>query len=98
MLAFVTVGSTQFDELVKTVLSRDFLRVIRQRGYHLLTIQCGKFGTDLGIDKEGTLLREEEGVQVEIWRYKSSLADDISEADLIISHAGKFQFLDPGVE
>jgi Uncharacterized conserved protein len=51
------------------------------KGYRSLTIQIGN----------GTFVPptgEMEGIQVEYFRFKNSLAEDIQRADLMISHAG----------
>ena len=39
---FVTVGSTQIDDLVKAALSDTTLEALRRKGYDELVVQCGK--------------------------------------------------------
>jgi hypothetical protein len=42
MHIFLTVGTTQFDTLVQTVLSEKVLKKLKQKGYSSLTLQTGK--------------------------------------------------------
>jgi UDP-N-acetylglucosamine transferase subunit ALG13 len=51
---FVTVGSTQFDELIESVLSDDVLARLKSLGIDQLTIQfgAGKIPTYLGFSDE----------------------------------------------
>ncbi|RXG69563.1 UDP-N-acetylglucosamine transferase subunit ALG13-like protein [Armadillidium vulgare] len=79
--AFVTVGSTQFDDLVKEVTKKDILKTLHNKGYRSLTVQIGKGSY---VPNEGVF----EGVSVSVFRYKNSLEKDFIEADLIISHGG----------
>ena len=42
---FITVGTTQFDDLINCVLhdpNKDVLKVLKEKGYTQLTIQSGK--------------------------------------------------------
>jgi beta-1,4-N-acetylglucosaminyltransferase len=89
MSAFVTVGSTQFDSLVQTVLSEPVLRSLRQRGYCNLVVQCGNSNFDMAKSIGDSVLRlQAEGVDIEIWKFKPSLIPEYHRADLVISHAG----------
>lgn len=42
MAVFLTVGTTKFDSLVQTVLSKTFQKTLTDLGYKSLTIQTGK--------------------------------------------------------
>ena len=93
MLAFVTVGSTHFDPLVDAALSAPVLNALASRGYDRLVIQCGAYGrlTELdGEAVEGAWSFERENVQIDIYKYKPSLREEIQTADLVISHAGEW--------
>jgi beta-1,4-N-acetylglucosaminyltransferase len=96
MRAFVTVGSTKFDALVQTVLSKPILGCLRQKGYTHLTVQCGKSDFDWAASggSSGTTL-EVHGVQIEIWHFKPSLQAEYERADLVISHAGMYSLFLP---
>lgn len=95
MLAFVTVGSTHFDALIDSVLSIPVLNALKKKGYDRLVVQCGAYG---GADKlsgnvaENTWSFSQEKILIEVWRYKPTLKDEISAADLVISHAGKLSY------
>ncbi|KAF8921444.1 glycosyltransferase family 1 protein [Mucidula mucida] len=97
MLAFVTVGSTRFDALVEAVISKDVLAALQQKGYTELVVQCGH--SDLGVlnlvlNKQGKHTLQRHGVALELWRFKPSLKEDFTSADLVISHAGSGTILD----
>ena len=71
---FVTVGTTSFDELIKTIDSEEFLRAVRRAGYDSIVAQIGR----------GTYVP----TTIDYYRFKPSLDDDFAAADLVISHAG----------
>ena len=83
---FVTVGTTSFDTLIRTIDSAEFLDLIIACGCKELVIQIGrgdyipKYLTQLVCDKKG--------VKFEYFRFKPTLANEMSLADLIISHCG----------
>ncbi|XP_055586396.1 UDP-N-acetylglucosamine transferase subunit ALG13 homolog [Uranotaenia lowii] len=79
----VTVGTTQFDELIQTVTSHNVVDVLRRFGCRKLTLQIGR-GRNPKLDKEvfGS------DIEVKYFDLKASIADDIDSADLVISHAG----------
>lgn len=56
-------------------------QILKDGGYERLVLQVGK----------GSLLPTAEScphISLEAFRFKSSIADDIEQADLVISHAG----------
>ncbi|XP_075390487.1 UDP-N-acetylglucosamine transferase subunit ALG13-like [Tenrec ecaudatus] len=78
---FVTVGTTSFDELIACVSAPDSLELLENLGYSRLVLQIGR----------GSLVPEAvstESLALEVYRYKTSLEDDLRRADLVISHAG----------
>lgn len=91
MLAFVTVGSTQFDSLIQSVLSEPVLLSLRRRGYTNLILQCGnsRFGC---IERGNTEKVTKNDVDIEYWKFKPSLQEEFEKADLVISHAGIAHF------
>ncbi|KAL1766819.1 bifunctional UDP-N-acetylglucosamine transferase and deubiquitinase ALG13 isoform X7 [Sigmodon hispidus] len=79
--AFVTVGTTSFDELIACVSAPDSLEILKSLGYNRLVLQIGR----------GTVVPEPfstESFTLDIYRYKESLKEDLQQADLVISHAG----------
>ncbi|KAJ6630621.1 glycosyltransferase family 1 protein [Mycena sp. CBHHK59/15] len=96
MLAFVTVGTFQFDLLVQTVLSEPVLLALRSRGYANLVVQCGNssFEQANAIAGGETVTFQKHGVDIELWKFKLSLGEDYRRADLVIGHAGAGTILD----
>jgi beta-1,4-N-acetylglucosaminyltransferase len=80
---FVTVGTTLFDKLIVATTSPEALKWMVSNGFRRLVIQYGK-GVEPSLPKELTDGFEE----VEAYRFKPTLSNDMEAADLIISHAG----------
>jgi len=81
---FVTVGSTSFPELIKTVLSEECSRILFELGYTELRVQ---YGSDTSLFREcGQEMRG--GMSLTGFDYSPSLEQEMQEADLVISHAG----------
>lgn len=57
------------------------LQTLLSLGYRKVIVQIGH-GRDPAIERVP-------GIEVEVYRLKPSIAEDINQADLIISHAGK---------
>ncbi|XP_059094063.1 UDP-N-acetylglucosamine transferase subunit ALG13 homolog [Tigriopus californicus] len=81
---FVTVGTTQFQRLIDTLLDSNTLAALQEKGCQKLIIQKGQ-----SVVASSTL----ESLQrlpfhVEVYDYKPSLREDIAQADLVIAHAG----------
>ena len=82
---FVTVGTTDFDQLIQVIDSEDFLHLLEKKKCRRLVIQIGRG------EVQPSLLREmatRVGIEVEVFRFKPSLSVDMSSADLVICHAG----------
>jgi len=96
MKAFVTVGSTRFDALVHRVLDPEALAALRKQGYRTLVVQTGNSVTTPlpPLIGDAPQIVQLEGLQVEYWKFRPSLEDEYSKADLIISHAGSGTILD----
>ncbi|XP_008325117.1 UDP-N-acetylglucosamine transferase subunit ALG13 homolog [Cynoglossus semilaevis] len=78
---FVTVGTTSFDELIETVTTSETVQAIKARGYERLVLQVGR----------GSVLPAADScphITLEAFRFKDSIAEDVKQADLVISHAG----------
>jgi beta-1,4-N-acetylglucosaminyltransferase len=84
--AFATVGTTQFETMVTTLLSDEVLRVLAAQGFKRLLIQLGR-GPEITIPAAAPL-------EVEWYRFKPSLEEDMRTASLIISHAGAGSILE----
>eukprot|EP00088_Acartia_fossae_P069532 TRINITY_DN9107_c0_g1_i9.p1 TRINITY_DN9107_c0_g1~~TRINITY_DN9107_c0_g1_i9.p1 ORF type:complete len:172 (-),score=32.63 TRINITY_DN9107_c0_g1_i9:74-556(-) len=78
MRVFVTVGTTKFDDLVHVMCTEEIQNVLTERGFTQMTIQSGKAKPDVRGCK----------LEVDVYDYKSSILEDMKEANLIVSHAG----------
>ncbi|KAJ7046649.1 glycosyl transferase [Mycena alexandri] len=90
MLAFVTVGTFEFDLLVQTVLSDGVLLALRNHGYTCLVVQCGNSAFEFAHAVAGgqTVTLDRHDVRVELWKSKGALDAEYRRADLVIGHAG----------
>ncbi|KAG8471293.1 hypothetical protein KFE25_009714 [Diacronema lutheri] len=86
-LVFVTVGTTQFDELVAALLRPPALDALARLGFRRLRIQHGRGAPPGGVPAACAL-------RVESYAFKPSLAADMDEAALVISHAGSGSILE----
>ncbi|KAJ0487598.1 putative N-acetylglucosaminyldiphosphodolichol N-acetylglucosaminyltransferase [Helianthus annuus] len=82
-IVFVTVGTTSFDSLVKTVDSRQVKEALSAKGYTHLVIQMGR-GSYIPKNSSG----EDGSLVVDCFTFSSSIADYLRSASLVISHAG----------
>ena len=88
---FVTVGTTLFDRLVEAADDTKFLDIVSSRNYNNLIIQYGKGNHEPFSDSNNVGIKMNNmgnEIKCEKYRFKPSLRDDISRANLIISHAG----------
>ncbi|GMR50824.1 hypothetical protein PMAYCL1PPCAC_21019 [Pristionchus mayeri] len=93
---FVTVGSTRFDALTNQILSDTTLVDLKKLGVATVIIQIGAgefeknrfeevFGSSCDRDSGSTTFA---GLRIEFYRYKPSIAGDLSKAKFVIGHAG----------
>lgn len=75
--AFVTVGTTRFDELVAEVTKKETLDLLQTVGYENVTVQFGS-GVIPKVKQPGVLCFD----------YKNDISKEMRSADLIICHAG----------
>ena len=78
---FVTVGTTQFDALVLGISSLEALSIFAEQGYTSMRIQYGR-------GEPPPPLPPGAPIPLESYDFKDTLAADMREASLIISHAG----------
>ncbi|OQR72090.1 UDP-N-acetylglucosamine transferase subunit ALG13-like [Tropilaelaps mercedesae] len=81
--AFVTVGTTKFDELVAEVTKKETLDLLQQVGYENIIVQFGS-GVIPKVRRPGLLCFD----------YKSDISKEMKAADLIISHGGAGSILE----
>uniref|UniRef100_A0A6B2L762 UDP-N-acetylglucosamine transferase subunit ALG14 n=1 Tax=Arcella intermedia TaxID=1963864 RepID=A0A6B2L762_9EUKA len=76
----VTVGTTLFKDLIKTVDSEKFGNLLNHLGYKEIHIQYGSGPMPSNIQKSK--------IKCVVYDYKPSLSEEISASSLIIGHAG----------
>uniref|UniRef100_H2ZV02 UDP-N-acetylglucosamine transferase subunit ALG13 n=1 Tax=Latimeria chalumnae TaxID=7897 RepID=H2ZV02_LATCH len=84
---FVTVGTTSFDELISAVSAEETIQLFQKLGYRKLVLQIGRGTVE---PKPYTTA----GFALQVFRYKDSIAEDIRNAALVISHAGEWPAFD----
>ncbi|KAF0482064.1 glycosyl transferase [Gigaspora margarita] len=89
---FVTVGSTGFDQVISLLTSSPSLQILKSLGYTKLNIQYGKSRETYNEAMKICNIPNE--IQIIGYDYKTSLDQDMSESDLIISHAGSGSILE----
>lgn len=85
---FVTVGTTKFDELIATVLSREILEALSSKGYYKIILQIGK---TLFVPNCSSRYGF---VNIEYFNMTANILPYVQNADLVISHAGAGSILD----
>ncbi|CAL0312174.1 unnamed protein product [Lupinus luteus] len=82
-VVFVTVGTTRFDALVRSVDSEIVKQELFAKGYTHLLIQLGR-GSYLPSKCEG----DDGSLGVDYFTFSSTIAENLRSASLVISHAG----------
>ena len=83
---FVTVGTTEFDELLQLLDSNpEFLEICQSLGCQRLTIQIGRGSVQLTNLVEKSALY---GISTTVFRFKPTLHEEMVAADVVISHCG----------
>lgn len=86
MSLFITVGSTGFDELINQVTAQTFLTSLTSLGITKVKVQYGS-SEPIYIKN----IQSYDGPRIDItgYKYMPSITEDMMDADIIISHAGK---------
>lgn len=77
---FITVGTTAFDDLVQTIVSEQILTTLVAEGYTKIILQTGRGLYEVNTNRSD--------IQIETYKFKDSIEDDLKSASLVISHAG----------
>jgi beta-1,4-N-acetylglucosaminyltransferase len=85
-LAFVTVGTTKFDDLIRALDTDACLEALAARGFSRVLMQIGH--------GEYTPRASAAGLSIEWYRHNPQYKQDVARADLIISHAGAGSIMD----
>lgn len=84
---FITVGTTEFDALIKKItIDEDFMSCLQSKGCKKLVIQIGR--GSIAPDDKTIDCYNKYGIELNWYRFKPTLDEDFQKADLIISHAG----------
>lgn len=76
---FVTVGTTEFDELIASVSEDCTLEALKRKGYTSMSVQMGN----------GTfILKPSDIMEISSYKFKSDIGPDMRNSDLVISHGG----------
>lgn len=100
--ALLTVGSTQFDDLVKAALEPAALQALRQLGVTRFIVQYGEGNIRqilryVALDPEEGFpatagatcrVKTSDGIDVEMYSFLSDIDERMRSVDLVISHAG----------
>ncbi|CAF1449240.1 unnamed protein product [Rotaria magnacalcarata] len=79
--AFVTVGTTQFDLLIETIVhDPNVLQTLVD------CLQIDKLILQIGNSQKPLI--DNISIPIEYYQYKDSIENDIQQADIVISHAG----------
>jgi len=88
---FITVGTTEFDELIERIDNAAFVDLLMSCSCQRLTIQIGR-----GLIEPSQLpgLCQARGIFYVCFRFKPNLSVDMESSDLIISHCGAGSILE----
>lgn len=98
-LVLVTVGTTEFDELIQAIDQEAFLVELQKFGFQRLLVQVGRGSYTPKLlgqcqCQEASLLRAKHSISVEVIRFHDNLAAVINECALLIGHCGAGTILD----
>lgn len=89
---FVTVGTTKFESLINKILSDQILDILIEQGFRKIIIQIGNGCHEnipiLYADTNSTVKFNKKNLEIEAYRFKKTISDDLKMANLVISHAG----------
>lgn len=84
---FVTTGATiPFRELIESCLDPTTLALLSSQGYSSIVVQYAQAPSDIVSKCSGT----NHGIKISGFSLKPDLTEDISNSDLIVSHAGEY--------
>lgn len=82
---FVTVGTTKFKKLINKLQDKNVIDLLSRLGCKQLIVQAGEYKLESFNLEQFELLN----INVNIYNYADSLKDHMTNADLIIGHAGE---------
>lgn len=91
MSVFITVGTTDFDNLIEICDTNSFFEQLISMKVKKLKLQIGRGKYEPKVINK---LCGDMGVEFSSFRFKASLDEEMDEADLIISHCGAGSILE----
>jgi beta-1,4-N-acetylglucosaminyltransferase len=88
----VTVGSTKFDDLIKTIDQESFIQKLIDLGFDGLHVQFGRSTYQPTVLPTANDTRK--NFKIVLFEYSKTWKDEVSNAGLIIGHAGAGTILD----
>lgn len=82
-LALLTVGSTEFEQLVDAALGQDTISALESKGYTRFIVQYGRQAKPQLVGQSSLA-----SVEVELHAFMDDIEERMKDADLVLSHAG----------
>eukprot|EP01041_Mallomonas_annulata_P005048 gene5048-10113_t len=82
---FITVGTTDFDDLIREINCEAFMTFVKKQKSKKIVLQIGRGSYYPSYLEEEC---KKISIDIEIYRFKSTLLPDMKSATIIISHAG----------
>ncbi len=89
----VTVGTTEFDQLIEMIDNESFLSLMQKFGFQRLLVQHGRGIYSMKV-LTAPLVAAKYGIEVLTMRFHDNLAEVIATCDLLIGHCGAGTILD----
>lgn len=88
----ITVGTTEFDELMQTLDNANFDKLLVRYHYEQVLIQMGRgkyrFSSLFSQSTDQCIEKSSSGIHFQIFRYHPDLTELIQQASTVIGHAG----------
>jgi len=94
----ITVGTTKYDELLKEINKKEFFQALVKIGCQDLIIQYGCTVLPEDFPKNKYILNDNKTINIQSYKFKfdnneiNSFKNDMLKSDLIISHAGIYNY------
>jgi beta-1,4-N-acetylglucosaminyltransferase len=85
MRVFITVGTTEFDELISSLDSAEAADALVRLGATTVVLQVGR---GVAVPQELQAELERRGVSCSWFKFRDTLSEEMEAAELIISHCG----------
>lgn len=86
--ALVTVGTTQFDALVRVVDTPDFVALLREKGFNALHLQRGGTAEYTPVHVTSAACADRGAFRCDVFDLRPNFGSEIEAASVVIGHAG----------